>query len=493
MPTRTDNSTPDRTQAPGHRWRFNTNGQLVDSESPSWELADDIVRLKIGEATGDDDTVHGPLRTPAKSKLAAAAVVQMNEASPLETSSSTSVGSSPHASEHEIHISHSRGPSTDTTVSSSRESVGSPPNKAVVTKPPLKVNTGNDIKERPHSFSGGLSSADLRRLQQAGEAPDAVDRQQNRAQGLYRENMVANAEQLSYPSLMNHIHRPQPQPHPQLYDYRNGTSQLNQAVDQDEIQMGYQQRHYNPAPPNLPLVGQGSTFLQSRPADNNPLPGYRQPPRGYPQQNIVPNPSAMGYPSHTSHLSLANTQQLYDMMLPGPHHDHPSVTRVQQQHTVFRPSHHHSASDPSANIRDAAALMLMNNANMQPFAPGIFQPGMPPMPLYPNQYYGTEQYQPVDPAAIAARLQTQYPGQYPVLPPQAMANPEPVSSPTSTHGQGPSANNRKLGLYKTELCRSWEEKGSCRYATKCQFAHGEEELRKVARHPKVRLAFETTS
>lgn len=28
---------------------------------------------------------------------------------------------------------------------------------------------------------------------------------------------------------------------------------------------------------------------------------------------------------------------------------------------------------------------------------------------------------------------------------------------------GPSPHNRKLGLYKTELCRSWEEKGSCRY------------------------------
>ncbi|KAI5479703.1 CCCH finger DNA binding protein [Pseudohyphozyma bogoriensis] len=49
---------------------------------------------------------------------------------------------------------------------------------------------------------------------------------------------------------------------------------------------------------------------------------------------------------------------------------------------------------------------------------------------------------------------------------------------------GPSVNNRKLGLYKTELCRSWEEKGSCRYGSKCQFAHGAQEIREVARHPK---------
>lgn len=51
--------------------------------------------------------------------------------------------------------------------------------------------------------------------------------------------------------------------------------------------------------------------------------------------------------------------------------------------------------------------------------------------------------------------------------------------------QGPSANNRKTSLYKTELCRSWEEKGTCRYGPKCQFAHGEEELKRVQRHPKV--------
>jgi hypothetical protein len=39
--------------------------------------------------------------------------------------------------------------------------------------------------------------------------------------------------------------------------------------------------------------------------------------------------------------------------------------------------------------------------------------------------------------------------------------------------------------YKTELCRNWVElKGRCRYGEKCQFAHGEEELRLPVRHPK---------
>ncbi|XP_022192861.2 mRNA decay activator protein ZFP36L1 [Nilaparvata lugens] len=38
--------------------------------------------------------------------------------------------------------------------------------------------------------------------------------------------------------------------------------------------------------------------------------------------------------------------------------------------------------------------------------------------------------------------------------------------------------------YKTELCRSFEESGFCKYGDKCQFAHGPEDLRKLTRHPK---------
>jgi len=42
----------------------------------------------------------------------------------------------------------------------------------------------------------------------------------------------------------------------------------------------------------------------------------------------------------------------------------------------------------------------------------------------------------------------------------------------------------KQNLYKTELCQSWMETGSCRYGPKCQYAHGNDELRPVIRHPK---------
>lgn len=38
--------------------------------------------------------------------------------------------------------------------------------------------------------------------------------------------------------------------------------------------------------------------------------------------------------------------------------------------------------------------------------------------------------------------------------------------------------------YKTELCRPYEENGTCKYGDKCQFAHGINELRTLIRHPK---------
>ena len=50
-----------------------------------------------------------------------------------------------------------------------------------------------------------------------------------------------------------------------------------------------------------------------------------------------------------------------------------------------------------------------------------------------------------------------------------------------------SSNNSGNGnLYKTELCRSFMETGKCRYGSKCMFAHGQEELRSVQRHPRYR-------
>ncbi|TRY72206.1 hypothetical protein TCAL_01089 [Tigriopus californicus] len=53
---------------------------------------------------------------------------------------------------------------------------------------------------------------------------------------------------------------------------------------------------------------------------------------------------------------------------------------------------------------------------------------------------------------------------------------------TSTSPQPTSKVN--ASRYKTELCRPFQESGVCKYGEKCQFAHGEKELRNINRHPK---------
>jgi tristetraprolin len=356
---------------------------------------------------------------------------------------------------------------------------------------PLKQAAPAEAKERPHSFSGGLPSADLRRLQQVGDSDHDRLQQQQWAQN-------HNAEQLTYPSLTNQVHRPVPQ---QQFTYPpNAQGHPSSDLDREDGRLDYnavqQQRTFAAVPPHinhgLVMNAGAPSPPQSawhKPTISIPAMNYRQAPRSFAPQGL--NPS-LGYPGgHTSHLSLGNTQQLYEMMLPGPPpHDnhHPAVARVQQQHNVFRATHHHSASDPST-IRDAATLALLNN-NMQSFNPNMFQPNMPPpaMSLYANQYYGAQEL--AVQQVMAARLQAQYTGSYNVAATPAPPVESDIASPTSSSGQtGPSANNRKLGLYKTELCRSWEEKGSCRYGGKCQFAHGEDELRKVSRHPKASSLF----
>ncbi|KAF7306622.1 hypothetical protein MIND_00453600 [Mycena indigotica] len=411
-------------------WRMNNSGQLVDAATEEWDLADEIVRLKIGQE-------EIPIRTPAKSKLASA---QLRETSPTLI---PSVNSSPLTSDH-IGASHSRGSSTDSTVSSSQASVAS--NTMI---PPQTV----DVKERPHSFSGGLSTADLRRLQQV----DDETHSQWASVGVEKA-----PEQPAFPSLAQ-------RQQPQLYDYRTGAPQ--NAPNRDDLQIDYniQQRNFSP----LPQAAPSQVLLPPRPT-NLPM-TYRQAHRGFPQQGLVPSPTTIAYPP------MGNSPQLYEMLVPA--HE-----RLQAQHNAFRNAHHHSASDPSSTLRDAAALALLNN-NMQAFAGNMFpQPMAPPptaLPMYAGQFYAAQDayVRPdVVTAQAMARLQAQYTGPYSNVPTMGMT--EGSLSPGSNSGQGPSANNRKLGLYKTELCRSWEEKGSCRYGGKCQFAHGEEELRTVARHPK---------
>ncbi|KAJ4928862.1 hypothetical protein JOQ06_004484 [Pogonophryne albipinna] len=48
----------------------------------------------------------------------------------------------------------------------------------------------------------------------------------------------------------------------------------------------------------------------------------------------------------------------------------------------------------------------------------------------------------------------------------------------------PGSSQVNSSRYKTELCRPFEENGTCKYGDKCQFAHGMHELRNLSRHPK---------
>ncbi|XP_035011169.1 mRNA decay activator protein ZFP36L1 [Hippoglossus stenolepis] len=56
-----------------------------------------------------------------------------------------------------------------------------------------------------------------------------------------------------------------------------------------------------------------------------------------------------------------------------------------------------------------------------------------------------------------------------------------TSSSLSTSSLSTSSSSSR---YKTELCRSFTESGLCKYGGKCQFAHGQDELRDLNRHPK---------
>eukprot|EP01083_Nonionella_stella_P001131 3291_1 len=65
----------------------------------------------------------------------------------------------------------------------------------------------------------------------------------------------------------------------------------------------------------------------------------------------------------------------------------------------------------------------------------------------------------------------------------AKRKPPPVSIGVPTCGAA-CAHHTQPSLYKTELCRSFQETGMCRYGAKCQFAHGMGDLRPIIRHRK---------
>ena len=59
-----------------------------------------------------------------------------------------------------------------------------------------------------------------------------------------------------------------------------------------------------------------------------------------------------------------------------------------------------------------------------------------------------------------------------------------ANSPTSQTSPCSNQGGQQSSRYKTEMCRPFQEHGTCKYGDKCQFAHGMNEVRNVNRHPK---------
>jgi len=114
-------------------------------------------------------------------------------------------------------------------------------------------------------------------------------------------------------------------------------------------------------------------------------------------------------------------------------------------------------------------------------------------PKVPKQFHSTsskiDAWSVVDTSVLAPKDKTPKPIKSPKLPAQVqvqvqvpvVAVPVPVPEDPKNAIEDELAHQNR---YKTELCKSFTETGSCRYGAKCQFAHGKEEIRPILRHPK---------
>ncbi|KAG8954278.1 hypothetical protein FRC04_000503 [Tulasnella sp. 424] len=269
--------------------------------------------------------------------------------------------------------------------------------------------------------------------------------------------------------------------------------------------------------------GTASGFAYGSPPPQGFNPGLMSPtmtsPTFLPSQGIPYSPTP--YSPYAAGQPLGGTAQMFDMMSNPAMSPQSQLGMLPGRNQNQLRGHGYSASNPP-NLRDAtataqsptrtvqlraqpprgAAPNTLNHAHslslpQTPFSPQLGPVGYGPMspPPYPTFYPGMAPPQGLTPeilqamaAGMAQAGQTPQGGQVAFNPAIQSAlgtlQQDPSVMALIQQGGGPSANNRKLGLYKTELCRSWEEKGSCKYGEKCQFAHGEAEQRRVERHPK---------
>jgi len=110
-------------------------------------------------------------------------------------------------------------------------------------------------------------------------------------------------------------------------------------------------------------------------------------------------------------------------------------------------------------------------------------------PVAPKQFISTTSKIDAWSVVDANNTKQQKKAKQPKAPKQAKQQPQPQQQPSPVIKQD--ANEKPIedelsgqNRYKTELCKSFTETGNCRYGTKCQFAHGKEEVRPILRHPK---------
>lgn len=415
-------------------WSFKGNSMADDSSNSGWDVADEMSRLQVSESQ-ENNATNRETADPSGDPSAPHSGDSASSISP--TAPTTEPGDNTLFS-----YSHSRSPSSVTTSSDGPASVLTPLHHTKASMD-AKAAMQDDVNERAYAS-----------MERSGFAPHA-----------FAGNQERPSAQHPVPQYPQNIHTAHmtlgPAPNMPLdvsaehYDYRTHSLPSHPSANEDHIDYRYAADMGVRPIPTMPMPVTMPPQAVPPPTHYPPSIDYRYAPQGtYP---APPPPGAYGA------MPPAAPQPLYSEM----HHERGVSAGYPHGHAPhLRPVHHHSASDPA--IRDAAALL---NA-LQTYPPphiSHMSGGVYPAPYSPNNFYTqADAYTPALAQALARQLQYDAPAYL-----------------RDNHG-GPSANNRKLGLYKTELCRSWEEKGSCRYGPKCQFAHGEDEIRKVSRHPKVR-------
>jgi hypothetical protein len=354
---------------------------------------------------------------------------------------------------------------------------------------------------RPHSYTGGLSTADLRKLQMGTlniEPDPSASRGATPVTAKPTKPWPTFNPEDANASLSSSTNG-----RPGSSSSQSGASFPIQEDEETEFMVQQQAAWHPPQPQPLPA---GAPRINQSPA----LSGF---PRGpglgapfNPQQRSY-SPAIQGglqmQSPPATYTTFGQPLSVYDLMPADP-----SIGRIQQH------------GGPSFRQNDPGLMSMGGFAGgpgpaLYSPPPGALSHQVPPPPagmgMYANGgasagapfYTPQELYGHADAAlSAAARMQQQYLANAygPALTQPAALNTlaaasvnlqaaavAAVAAVNATNPgvtAGPSANNRKLGLYKTELCRSWEEKGTCRYGTKCQFAHGQDELRNVQRHPK---------